>query len=107
MAVPLDASLPAADLCELLDRADVTALVFDEVRRDVAEMAGERCPKLKHRISMKADGEKEILSLPELLEQYGGAFDCRPEPDQLCTILFTSGTHRKKQGSYADSPQPG
>lgn len=98
VAVPLDASLPAADLCELLDRADVTALVFDEVRRDVAEMAGERCPKLKHRISMKEAGEDGILSLPELLEQYGGAFDCRPEPDQLCTILFTSGTTGKSKG---------
>ena len=98
VAVPLDASLPAADLCELLDRADVTALVFDEVRGDVAEMAGERCPKLKHRISMKEAGEDGILSLPELLEQYGGAFDCRPEPDQLCTILFTSGTTGKSKG---------
>ena len=30
VAVPLDANLPAEDLCELIDRADVTTLVFDE-----------------------------------------------------------------------------
>ena len=45
VAVPLDASLPAEDLCELLDRADVTALVFDPLRTDVAEMAESRLPQ--------------------------------------------------------------
>ena len=32
VAVPIDASLPAADICELLDRADVRMLIFDEAR---------------------------------------------------------------------------
>ncbi len=36
VAVPIDASLPAADICELLDRADVRMLIFDEARSDVA-----------------------------------------------------------------------
>ena len=33
VAVPIDASLPAADICELLDRAGVRMLIFDEARR--------------------------------------------------------------------------
>ena len=99
VAVPLDASLPAGDLCELLDRADVTALVFDEVRADAAELAKEKCPKLKYRISMNAAEDAEgILSLHSLLEKYRGVFSYMPEPDQLCTILFTSGTTGKSKG---------
>ena len=47
VAVPLDVALPAAELCELLDRADVSVLVYDEIRADVAELAKKNCPKLK------------------------------------------------------------
>ena len=53
VAVPLDALLPAEELCELIDRADVTVLVLDQVRKDVGEMVREKCPKLKHVISMQ------------------------------------------------------
>lgn len=99
VAVPLDASLPAADLCELLDRADVTVLVFDEVRSDAAEMAESRCPKLKYRISMQAEEDAgTILSFRRLLEKYKGEFNYTPKPDQLCTIMFTSGTTGKSKG---------
>lgn len=95
----MDASLPAADICELLERAEVTALVFDENRFDVAEMSKSRCPKLKYRISMAAEeDEGDILSLHGLLEKYRGEFDYEPEPDQLCTIMFTSGTTGKSKG---------
>ena len=33
VAVPLDMSLPAEELCELIDRADVTILIVDEIRK--------------------------------------------------------------------------
>ena len=44
VAVPLDVSLPAEELCELIDRADVTILILDEIRKDVIEAAKEKCP---------------------------------------------------------------
>ena len=47
VAVPIDASLPAADICELLDRADVRMLIFDEARSDVAEAAAKSCHDIK------------------------------------------------------------
>ena len=53
VAVPLDVSLPAEELCELVDRSDAEALVLDEVRKDVADIARQRCPKLKYLISMQ------------------------------------------------------
>ncbi|MDE7479173.1 MAG: long-chain fatty acid--CoA ligase, partial [Lachnospiraceae bacterium] len=52
VVVPLDANLPEADLCELIDRADVTTLVYDEAKAGVAEMAAKRCEKLEHIICM-------------------------------------------------------
>ena len=39
VVVPLDANLPEADLCELIERADVTTLVYDEAKAKVAQMA--------------------------------------------------------------------
>ena len=60
VAVPIDVQLPAEAVCELLNRADVEMLVFDEVRMDVAEAAASSCPKIREFLS--------IQSLPELLE---------------------------------------
>ena len=99
VAVPLDASLPAEELCELIDRADVTVLVLDEIRKDVGAIVKERCPKLKALISMqKEESSEEALSFWQLLREHRGACDYEPEPDKLCTILFTSGTTGKSKG---------
>ena len=38
------------------------------------------------------------LSLPQLLAEHQAAFDFEPQPDQLCTIMFTSGTTGKSKG---------
>ena len=99
VAVPLDVSLPAEEMCELVDRADVTVFVVDEVRKDVIAMAKERCPKLKHLISMQqAQSSEEILSFEQLMEEQKGSFDYWSNPEALCTIMFTSGTTGKSKG---------
>ena len=99
IAVPLDVSLPAEEMCELIDRADVTVFVLDEVRKDVAEIVKERCPKLKYLISMQKEaGDESSLSFWALMKKQEGSFDFTPDPDQLCTIMFTSGTTGKSKG---------
>ena len=55
VAVPIDAQLPADAVCELLERADVEMLVFDEIRRDVAEAVKEKCPSVRYILSMQAE----------------------------------------------------
>lgn len=99
VAVPLDMSLPAEELCELIDRADVTTFILDEARRDVADIVKERCPKLKHLVSMQKEShDQEALSFRQLLEEQTEPFEYSPEPDQLCTIMYTSGTTGKSKG---------
>uniref|UniRef100_UPI00405757D8 AMP-binding protein n=1 Tax=Agathobacter sp. TaxID=2021311 RepID=UPI00405757D8 len=99
VAVPLDVLLPAEEMCELIDRADVTVFVADEIRADVIAIAKERCPKLKYVISMqKEESDEDVLSFGKLLEENKGAFACEISPDRLCTIMFTSGTTGKSKG---------
>lgn len=99
VAVPLDANLPAADLCELIDRADVTTLVYDEGKADVAAMAAKQCPKLKNIISMEAESAvSDALPMWKLIADAAPEADYEPKPEDLATIMFTSGTTGKSKG---------
>lgn len=104
VAVPIDAQLPAEAICELLERADVEMLFFDEIRADVAAMAGEKCPGIRTIVSfqaenfLKKENGKEILSWEQMRKENEGEFEAQIDPDQLCTILFTSGTTGKSKG---------
>lgn len=104
VAVPLDAMLSDEELCELLNRADVTTLVYDQSKESVAKAACSACPKLKHIVGMQTifsasdAGEKELHSLWGLIKAQKPGFDCQPEPEKLATIMFTSGTTGKSKG---------
>ncbi len=97
VCVPLDVSLPLDEMCELVDRADAAVLVVDEIRKDVMLAAKAKCPKLKYVISMQKEAEDgEALSFRQLLKAQKGTGSF--EPEDLATIMFTSGTTGKSKG---------
>ncbi len=99
VAVPLDVSLPAEEMCELIDRADATVFVADEIRADVIAIVRDRCPKVKYLISMQKEAHTDdILSLWQLIREQETGLEYEPQPEQLATIMFTSGTTGKSKG---------
>lgn len=99
VAVPIDVQLPAEAICELLNRADVEMLIFDEIRKDVVVQVKEKCPQIQKIVSMQAEEEADgILSWKKLVAENQGEYDTEVDPEQLCTILFTSGTTGVSKG---------
>ena len=99
VAVPIDAQLPADAVCELLERADVEMLVFDEIRRDVAEAVKEKCPSVRYILSMQAEEAADgVQSLSMLTALHAGEYEKELDGGQLAPILFTSGTTGKSKG---------
>lgn len=100
VAVPLDAQLSDEELCELLNRADVSVLVYDESKAAAALAAKEACPGLRYSISMEADSKVPgVLSLWEnCRSQSSAASAYEPREEDLATIMFTSGTTGKSKG---------
>lgn len=99
VAVPIDAQLPTDAVCELLERADVEMLIFDEIRKDVVEAVAGKCPGVKHIVSMQAAETADgVQSLSALMATHEGEYETEIDSDKLCTILFTSGTTGKSKG---------
>lgn len=100
-AVPLDAGLPAEELWDLINRSDAECLFCDVSRKDVAEGAAVHCPFVKQVYSMEEEAPlPDMISLKTMLAQttVTAEHEDTPDPDALCTIMFTSGTTGKSKG---------
>ena len=83
VAVPLDANLPDEDLCELINRADVTTLVYDETKSGVAQMAEKCCEGLKHIICTgEPQGVSSGLSMWKLIGEKSAGFYYKTKPEE-------------------------
>lgn len=99
VAVPIDAQLAPEDICDLLVRADVTTLIFDDSKAAVADEAAKKCPGLLHLIGMnRTEDEEKILSFWKLVGGQNPGYAHEPKPEDLATIMFTSGTTGKSKG---------
>lgn len=104
VAVPLDAGLPAEDLIDLINRSDSEALFLSPKNISLLEGILAECPKLRKVWLLQ---EEEPDSLYEKTASLAGlkaasansSTDAdRPAPDDVATIIFTSGTTGKSKG---------
>jgi len=121
VAVPLDANLPAEDLVDLINRSDSEALIISPKLAGVAAMAQAKCPGLRNIWIMQkhadenADSSDATHALTSgddgsLTSHMDNIYDLMslgtastidvpaPQDDDVCTIIFTSGTTGKSKG---------
>lgn len=97
--VPIDKELPADDIAELLNRADVSMLVFDKTLTDRVDRIREQCSNIKYYVSDEANpADNNTLSFEQLIAENAGEFDVEIDNEKMCSILFTSGTTGKSKG---------
>ncbi|MDD5921611.1 MAG: AMP-binding protein [Eubacteriales bacterium] len=108
--VPLDKNLPQGELLGLIERSEMSALVFsDKCRKNVeplTEEAGKE-GKIQYFISMDQEEEQDgVLSFWGLVEDGRDLLETGEteyldqvvDPDQMSTLLFTSGTTGMAKG---------
>ncbi len=103
-AVPLDPMLPPMELCDLINRSDSEALFIAPKLASMIDIVKENCPAV--RLFVVLDGkpspeDPSIVSFAEFISGEDGAAvpeDKRPLSDDVCTIIFTSGTTGKSKG---------
>ena len=99
VAVPLDASLPPSELYELINRADVSAVIYDKSQKAMSAGLAENCPEVKYTIAMQESVKLEGgYALWDLIEECAGSYDTEIDPDKMCTLMYTSGTTGKAKG---------
>ncbi|MDO4305833.1 MAG: AMP-binding protein [Eubacteriales bacterium] len=104
VAVPLDAGLPGEDLIDLINRSDAEALFLSPKNQALLDGILEACPKLR-KIWMLQEEEPETSEerAASLADLKNASKNCpadsgRPSPDDVATIIFTSGTTGKSKG---------
>ena len=104
VAVPLDAGLPGEDLIDLINRSDSEGLFLSPKLLPLLDAVLAQCPKLRKIWLLQEEeaqvGNEKVVSLAELKKAAGnnGADADRPNPEDVATIIFTSGTTGKSKG---------
>lgn len=107
IVVPLDKSLPANELEELIERSEVEAIFYSKPYEEIVEkIKYSEKNKLKHLISMDTKihtegiySQKELIEQgKELVEKGDKSFiDAKINPEEMSIMLFTSGTTSKSK----------
>jgi long-chain acyl-CoA synthetase len=104
VAVPLDANLPGEDLIDLINRSDSEALFLSPKNKALLDDILKECPKLQKVWLLQEEepenADEKVAALANLkaASKNAAADSKRPEPDDIATIIFTSGTTGKSKG---------
>ena len=98
-AVPLDSGLPAEDLIDLVSRSDSEGVFLDQKFVSLAEKIRSECPKVRKIWMLSGDKAEGTETVADLVAAGADASDSEePAEDDICMIVFTSGTTGKSKG---------
>ncbi len=98
--VPLDRELPVNEIKNLILRAGVSAIVYSAKLRKIIQEVLVELPDIEIAICMAEKDEEAQFTLNELFEEGRGLLakgdrsfvDAKIDNEELCSLLFTSGT---------------
>ncbi|MEG0830570.1 MAG: AMP-binding protein [Anaerovoracaceae bacterium] len=101
VVVPLDKELPIEEITNLIERAQISAIVYSSKLEELVNATLENVDGVKYKIAMDEDEIRDgQLSLDRLIQEGGRLItqgnrdfiDAKINRDVMCTLLFTSGT---------------
>lgn len=104
--VPIDKELPENEVLNLIERAGVSCVVFDDKLSPMMKNFQEKVNTLEHFISMgRKNGDfgrhiSEIIDMGKVMLSSGDSSFIKAEIDEekMCSLLFTSGTTGMAKG---------
>lgn len=98
-AVPLDAALPLADLIDLVSRCDSEGVFLDAKFAAAVPAIKQGCPKVRKIWMLSGETPEGTESVDELINAgKDTAENDPPKEDDICMIVYTSGTTGKSKG---------
>lgn len=95
--VPIDAQLSPEDICSLLNRSDSEILFFDARFAPIIPLVRKSCERVKGFVSF-TESEAADTYVEKITEEYPEADKCGISPDDLASIVYTSGTTGVSKG---------
>ena len=104
VAIPIAPDSTAEDVAEILNDADVTAVLYETEFAERFERVKELCPKVSYGLCLgdSAEFEKIYTDYSESSE-FAALSDIKMDPDACALIIYTSGTTGDRKGVMLSS----
>lgn len=98
VAVVLDPNMTNEQLVSKINKTEVTVILYDVGHSDKANQIKELCDSLKFVVSINGRCSDTEISMLDVITQTTALKIQEPDPDEVCTIVFTSGTTGESKG---------
>lgn len=104
VAIPIAPDSTAKDVAEILNDADVTAVLYESDFSDRIEEVKALCPLVSYSLELEGSEEFEKIYTEYSEEsEYAHLSDIKMDPDACAVIIYTSGTTGDRKGVMLSS----